>query len=153
MPNWTFNNLKMKGLRKEDLFTEEGEFDFDKIIPEPRKIEDCPEEFNLDKHPAPVQKLEDRPWFNWYDWRVENWGTKWCAGETFFCKDGSISFQTAWAPPLPVILELSKRYPERVIKFSYYDEDYHGHNYLTIQNGEMVSYCNRLKKEFMLFDD
>jgi len=46
---------------------------------------------------------------DWYDWRVENWGTKWDAGEGRFNDDQtSFSFETAWSPPLPIIKKLAE---------------------------------------------
>lgn len=65
---------------------------------------------------------------NWYDWRVQEWGTKWnadCLGSSYQEKDGKavyiISFSTAWSPPEPVIRELAKRYPELLIQLRYYE--------------------------------
>jgi hypothetical protein len=44
---------------------------------------------------------------NWYDWHVNNWGTKWDVGGDNYnvdiSKDGSsmtVSFESAWAPPV-----------------------------------------------------
>jgi hypothetical protein len=52
----------------------------------------------------------------WYEWRIQNWGTKWD------CYGGSVSeplagkleanFNTAWSPPTPAILRLSEMYPD-----------------------------------------
>jgi len=38
----------------------------------------------------------------WYDWCCENWGTKWNACEVYVDED-SISFQTAWSVPDPIL--------------------------------------------------
>ena len=46
---------------------------------------------------------------DWYDWRVENWGTKWEGYEGRFNEDQTaFSFCTAWSPPLPVIKKLAE---------------------------------------------
>lgn len=44
---------------------------------------------------------------DWYSWRCHYWGTKWGCydGEV---TDGLARFNTAWAPPIPVIQELSR---------------------------------------------
>ena len=58
---------------------------------------------------------------NWYDWRIQHWGTKWNCYE---CEDEGprrIAFLTAWAPPDPVFDELSRRYPQ--IEFTCYSVD------------------------------
>ena len=46
---------------------------------------------------------------DWYNWRVSNWGTKWNGYDGRISEDGStFTFDTAWAPPLPIIEKLAK---------------------------------------------
>lgn len=59
---------------------------------------------------------------DWYDWSIENWGTKWNAGDTVVYSD-VIEFQTAWSTPIPVFVELSKRLKNVEINVDYADED------------------------------
>jgi len=59
--------------------------DFEKIVPMPPEVKD-----------------------NWYDWRTENWGTRSNSYEGQ-AQDEGISFNTAWSPPVGVIVALSKR--------------------------------------------
>lgn len=59
---------------------------------------------------------------DWYDWSIENWGTKWNAGDTVVYSD-IIEFQTAWSTPIPVFVELSKRLKNVEINVDYADED------------------------------
>lgn len=126
MPNWCSNDLTIVGKPKmlnkllKQITTTQSEageeatpFDFNKIVPQPQ--------FSGDE---------------WYEWRVENWGTKWNASDVLFLNDGDwsedyddtcwesgeliISLQTAWSPPTPVIQQLSKDNPNVTIthKFS-----------------------------------
>lgn len=45
----------------------------------------------------------------WYNWRVENWGTKWEGYDGRFNDDQSVfTFDTAWSPPLPIIKKLAE---------------------------------------------
>ena len=44
----------------------------------------------------------------WYQWSVNNWGTKWDCYDGHIETDEGIHFQTAWAPPTPVIQKLSE---------------------------------------------
>ena len=65
---------------------------------------------------------------DWYDWCREHWGTKWNAynnGYLGACSNDAddVVFLTAWAEPEPVILELSKQYPDIVITHSFANED------------------------------
>ena len=47
---------------------------------------------------------------NWYDWRLENWGTKWDVYETrcdrIDANTLQLYFYTAWSPPIPVFDKL-----------------------------------------------
>lgn len=134
MPNHIRNVLKFTGLKPEDVrllldsiatpYSDTFIIDFDKIIPEPREESECPE-FAKRTATSPVQKDPDRPWFNWYEWHNENWGTKWNAYDGYVKTGKSwirFVFSTAWAMPEPVIEQL------RVFGFDfelkYADEDW-----------------------------
>lgn len=67
--------------------------DFTKILPIPKKLR---------KTEAP----KDQP--NWYDWCVENWGTRSNSYDGQVTEDG-IGFNTAWAPPSPLIAVLANQ--------------------------------------------
>ena len=60
---------------------------------------------------------------DWYSWSYENWGTKWNASGVYvsnkdkdFCM---ISFESAWAPPIPVIDALMEQHPELNVELEY----------------------------------
>ena len=124
MPNWVTNTIKIKTKNVEEviekLFTD-GDFDFDKIIPSPKRIEDCPKNY-ICKGREHIQKEDDRPWFNWYEWNYRFWGTKWGACETEYEKSDngiSISFDTAWAPPIPIFDKLIEMFGKNIHIRSY----------------------------------
>lgn len=59
---------------------------------------------------------------DWYDWSVQNWGTKWNCYDGQMNEDGdTMSFYTAWSPPLPVIIALSKKI-KQPLRLLYLDE-------------------------------
>lgn len=60
---------------------------------------------------------------SWYDWSIENWGTKWNAYECKSIRPNLIEFQTAWAYPEPVIRSLSNQFPGVKFHVEYADED------------------------------
>lgn len=100
--------------------------DFDKIIPEPTTIEECPEDCRVKSaKEAHISEDKARPWFNWYEWHCRYWGTKWGAyngytkiGKTYIM----LVFSTAWTAPIPIIQRLGVLgYP---IEVKYADEDY-----------------------------
>lgn len=75
---------------------------------------------------------------DWYDWCRENWGTKWNA---CYCQKNrnTITFQTAWSCPQPVLKELSKKFnADLTVEFA--DEDIGGGNCgsFTVENGEIL---------------
>lgn len=66
--------------------------------------------------------------FNWggYEWCLKNWGTKWNAN----CDDAQpvlerrtlfYHFDTAWAPPEPIIFTLAKRFPTVRVTLKYWE--------------------------------
>jgi hypothetical protein len=54
---------------------------------------------------------------NWYDWAVENWGTKWGAYDGYAIDNTTIFFNTAWSTPVNAIITLSKQYPSMNTKY------------------------------------
>jgi hypothetical protein len=75
---------------------------------------------------------------DWYEWNCKYWGTKWNSSDSSSCGN-TISFQTAWSTPYPVIEELSKKYPTISFTINYADEDI-GSNCGTykLQNGNLL---------------
>ena len=53
--------------------------------------------------------------FSWYDWRIAHWGTKSNAMHATRLSVDQIVFDTAWEPAIPVIQELSYRFPDNRI--------------------------------------
>ena len=63
---------------------------------------------------------------DWYDWRINNWGTKWNAYDTDVdcCGDGSVElyFYTANQGAIPVIEKLVEMFPNLEFFYKYADE-------------------------------
>jgi hypothetical protein len=86
MPNWCMNQLKI-------------EHD------DPAMIQRFVKAFNEERTCSEFLPMPEDPPGGWFDWCVENWGTKWdfgtagghctAEGTKFAC-----SFSTAWAPPV-----------------------------------------------------
>lgn len=48
---------------------------------------------------------------NWYDWSIQNWGTKWGAYDPQFDEEGNYDFTSAWSPvTFEIILEFANLY-------------------------------------------
>lgn len=152
MPTYTLNILEIRSENKDtneilnflDKHLDKDDcFDFNTIIPEPDKIEDCPKEYDLNinstfinnkktLHNPSSPDYDGKDWFNWYEWRCDNWNTKWNAcGQQFIdynkIKEKNVYselhliFYTAWNVPEPIVIELFRMHPELDIKWSYHD--------------------------------
>lgn len=110
MPNWCCNTLKIVALTADakaklpaivEGFLSKGEGKlsaFQVILPMPEDLEDT-------TAPGPMP--------NWYQWRIEHWGTKWPeAGAEIIDQTENmlrVQFETAWSPPLGIYSELCKQ--------------------------------------------
>ena len=117
MPNWCNNYLTIEGndetLREilEFVKSEETAFDFEKIIPMPDYI------YRGVISPE-AEKIYGKN--NWYDWSIENWGTRWNS-EDAEVDANEILFLTAWSSCDPVIAALAKMYPTMRIVYTFYE--------------------------------
>lgn len=74
---------------------------------------------------------------NWYDWCIDNWGTKWNCDGFKVGKDMMI-YVTAWDFADKIILKLSKEFPDAVFECRYANEDYYSSSGIVeIKNGEL----------------
>lgn len=75
----------------------------------------------------------------WYDWCIEHWGTKWNAYENTQVDSDTITFETAWSAPAPIIAQLAKMYPEAEIEHWWADEDTGSNDgYAKYSGGEII---------------
>lgn len=104
-------------------------FDFNRIIPEPQSIEECDDKYL--KYTKEEQMEEDvfDNVYNWYDWRVDHWGTKWNSYENSIHQYNNIlyiRYLTAWEHPKPIISKLkedNKQY--NIVNFNHYEFEHH----------------------------
>ena len=61
----------------------------------------------------------------WYDWRVQNWDTKWDAYDLEVIDDDEdqleVRFNTAWSPPEAICERIREDYPDVSVSW-FYDE-------------------------------
>ena len=61
----------------------------------------------------------------WYDWRVQNWDTKWDAYDVEILDDDpeqlEVGFNTAWSPPEAICNKIREDYPDVSVSW-FYDE-------------------------------
>lgn len=120
MPNWFYMTLEVNG-KEEDVLTfvrnvkgskkyetEGRDFDFNHFIPQPDNL--FRDNLSTDKK----KELKQQGIPDWYNWNVENWGTKWnahCEIVDFNGGDAVFHLETAWADPRPVIHKMIEMYP------------------------------------------
>ena len=141
MPNWASNVVEVRGPNKIVKELVDHKFDFQKIHP-------CPAALNITagregaddsvEQKALVAKeqanLKKYGYKNWYDWCVDQWGTKWNAGgsdneDMIVDYDEDVddtgialfTFSSAWAPPVGVFQKLKELHPDLYIQGRYYE--------------------------------
>jgi hypothetical protein len=142
MPNWCDNSIKIKGPKDKikkiwDEAQKEDKGLLSAIYPMPNELEGTTSPSSSAKKPQPMIEGFD----NWYDWRVQNWGTKWDItlsdgdhGLKFIDhKDGEAEingwFMSAWAPPTGVMDKLLDDHNDIDVSMYYYEGgcDFAGH--------------------------
>ncbi len=88
-----------------------------------------------------INNIKEYGFPDWYDWRVENWGTKWDASQ-IDCNENSITFNTAWSSPSKILIALSKALKDDEIEVKFADEDYYSDNngILHLRHGIILDY-------------
>lgn len=170
MPNHVINKVKFTApaatveafVQKHFIATEDGEkgFDFNTVIPIPsrlanihtgcttlpsgERVREWVTEDGVRKAVDSEALVKQYGASNWYDWAIQNWGTKWNAYSHYVPEQHSEteiewSFETAWSCPEPVFEQLAAQYPDAKIVIRYADEDL-GSNcgILIYKEGELV---------------
>lgn len=126
-----------------EYLNEEGDFDFEKILPGPARDDDMfPNKGEVLKDGV---VLYDITGYCRLDWNRENWGTKWNSYQTKKV-EAKVVFGTPWSHPRPIVAKLSELHPEVSFFVKYSDEDGYGSNHgvYTIKAGEVTGIpCNK----------
>lgn len=125
MPNWCENEVDITGDYEQlkELMTEASKpnLSFDNGESKPKFLMD-----NL--VPMPTELHETN---GWWDWRIDNWGTKWDLNQDYDDtqvdyeegdREAGLTYQTAWAPNREFWKTVSKRFPKLVIDLRYLEE-------------------------------
>ena len=126
MPNWCYNHLEVSGdeiqLREfveKSLVKNEHKddnFSFNGTYPMPKDLNITKGTQTQDEKEQAKLNIELYGYASWYDWSVENWGTKWDACESHIHHNDinyfSVSFDTAWSPPINWIDNIMQDFPD-----------------------------------------
>ena len=138
MPNWCDNQITITGPNSvidkiEKIVSDEKNPDglLNFFHPMPKELDGTTSPTSSADKPQPMVEGFD----NWYDWRVENWCTKWDCNEFYgvdkqadaLIGDSTISFgfSSAWSPPIGAyekfIISSSEKKQDVSIKAYYYE--------------------------------
>lgn len=108
MPNWCWNNLQV-------MCTEEHVAELQDFVEKSTSIKDT--EFSFEGTLFRGNR-ED-----WYNWSLNNWGTKWDACEPYIDESEpqffSVSFESAWSPPCNWIEDIMHKYTNLEFELEY----------------------------------
>ena len=116
MPNWCINTLIIKGDKshlkafKRRAKSKGTDLSLECFLPMPREL-------------VGTVSPGDNP--NWYDWSLENWGTKWDikAKLSQQFEDGLVyEFRSAWTPPVAWLKTVANTYPKLEFTLKYDEE-------------------------------
>ena len=127
MPNWCNNSITIRGavesLSELKSVVDSGEGLLQAIKPIPEALRDTVKGTGEEEQTVFVDGCN-----NWYDWCVNNWGTKWDPEvhlEYVDNGDGTAEitgwFDTAWSPPIEALHSLSQDWDSCYIELFYHE--------------------------------
>lgn len=71
-----------------------------------------------------INELQEKYGYtDWYNWRVDKWGTKWDVAESYILDNEdeffSIEYNTAWGPNIEWVRYVAKQFPELTFTLSF----------------------------------
>lgn len=171
MPNWCYNIVSVKDdsetievivdllkkpyetvSEKTELDKKNNEFNINKeiyIVNQPISFFNIvkPDDQDIEEYHSIANSVGLENPKNWYNWNIDNWGTKWDAIDVDFKMEknqkgqeiAKYSFTTAWDPPVTALDKLSKMFPSANITLSYEQEgDYKG--FYEWHNGKLLNH-------------
>lgn len=134
MPNWVTNLVHAidPDVDFGKFANEDGEFDFNKVIPMPDDI------FRGDLGREEREKYGEK---NWYDWSIKHWGTKWNASESNI-EGNFVRFETAWSCPVPLLVELGKKVGGILVFYADEDTGSNCGGFIVKRNGDIIDLDN-----------
>lgn len=136
MPNWCGNTVSV-------FFPGDGGVPGERLRELREFVATDSEPFSLGRIiPVPVEVDNDPDGMVGYNWRVNNWGTKWDVHEVLVdeTSDRSVDFRfdTAWAPPFEAVRQLSVKFPDATIGLAYDESGMDFGGFEIYRDGETV---------------
>jgi hypothetical protein len=118
-----FDDIRLKSILETPPDSgEPSDLSFHRLCPVPTEVMCLPYDTGQAEKLLKRLGLETSEIICGYEWESDNWGCKW--GSTGVCTHHSdeylqYSFETAWAPPLPLLHKVAKDFPELGFTLSY----------------------------------
>ena len=120
--------LEFEEFAKEPMHDGESVLSANKFVPYPTAFKEADDAAAIEREKG-NWAVKDGFNSGGYDWCLENWGTKWGIYDAVLVhkhagvRKGSLKyrFNSAWSPPIPVILAMSKKYPSLKFTLKYYE--------------------------------
>lgn len=140
MPNWCQNKIVVNG--SDEAIEEfldwlgDGKNFLSKILPTPKELAGGKAPFSGSKEES-AALVAKYGFDNWYDWNINNWGTKWdvdifnieegsyCSSENLYGDllfEATLGFDSAWGPPDRAIALLAKQFSNLNFSLAYLEE-------------------------------
>jgi hypothetical protein len=80
---------------------------------------------------------------NWYDWQIQNWGTKWdvdahVSSDSIHDGEVAIDFETAWSPPKDFVCTVSQKFTSLTFTLDYAEPGVGFGGRCTFKEGDLV---------------
>jgi hypothetical protein len=148
MPNYCYNGLNIK-TNTPKQFTKliqgitnnsQQPLDFNRVIPVPEELMKT----NAPNNDNPKEMIAKYGFADWYDFRCAKWGTKWNACDVDLQLNSptelTVSFNTAWSPPIPVIDKIAEMFPFASISLHYEEEGMGFYGDYLWEEGNLISH-------------
>ena len=136
MPNWCYNHLNVSGDKKQlQEFVEksltkyddgEDRFIFNGTHHMAKELDITKGTQTQDEKEQAILNLANHGYTDWYEWRLAEWGTKWDASDAVIQHNEedlfSISFATAWCPPIEWVQNIMHKFPDLIFELEYDEE-------------------------------
>lgn len=167
MPNWTENELYIKGPQADrDAFVNKAEshlsgvdmfsgeeysevtsLDFNNFVPYPQRFKDQDKKAKAHRQKNPNDwSVKDGFNNGGYEWCCNNWGTKWNACEITRTENKTslkYRFDTAWSPPIKVVTAMAHVFPALTFTLKYFEGGMGFQGRYTIKGDEIIEDSNK----------
>ena len=146
MPNYVYNRMRVYGKEadlhkfKDAVKSDESAFSFQAILPEPEDTS----EWKKDWLPG------------WYNWRIENWDTKWDAWDVILTIENNhlfYEFISAWSGPYNIFCDLIETYAELDFRIDWWESVNDWYCELNADKGEYIKLTYEGYEEEDINDD